>query len=111
MLRNSFVLADGIGPRREASLWRCGIQDWDDFLDEPSPNGISDERKKVMDSEISRARDCLEDGNVSYFARRLAPKHRWRCLKELGDSICFLDIETTGLSIRSPVTLVGMHDG
>ena len=111
MLRNSFVLADGIGPRREASLWRHGIRNWDDFLNERSPKGISDERKKEMDCEISLARDCLEDGNASYFARRLAPKYRWRCLKELGDSVCFLDIETTGLSIRSPITLVGMHDG
>lgn len=111
MLRNSFILADGIGSRREASLWRNGVLTWDDFLDERSPRGISAERKKLMDSEISLARDNLENGDASFFARSLAPRHRWRCLKELGDSVCFLDIETTGLSLRSPITLVGMHDG
>ena len=111
MLRNSFVIAKGVGPQREASLWRNGVRTWDDFLDERSIKGISAARKKKLDSEIGRARDSLEGGDASYFSRHLASRHRWRCLKDFEKSVCYLDIETTGLSLLSPITVVGMHDG
>jgi uncharacterized protein YprB with RNaseH-like and TPR domain len=111
MLQNSFVLLDGIGSQREISLWKQGITTWEGFIEGPRPRGISSEKKKEMDSELIDARQKLEQRNSAYFAARMSPRELWRCLGEFGRSVAFLDIETTGLSLRSPITLVGIYDG
>jgi uncharacterized protein YprB with RNaseH-like and TPR domain len=111
MLKNSFVLLDGIGKQREASIWRSGIETWDDFLSEPRAKGISESRKTVMDEELLNARRKLAEQNSSYFASRMRATDQWRCLPEFRKSIAFLDIETTGISLRSPITVVGIFDG
>jgi uncharacterized protein YprB with RNaseH-like and TPR domain len=111
MLENSFILARGIGPQRERSLWRSGIVTWREFLGESQIRGISETRKSEMDAQLSDAVERLGSGDWGYFAERVPSRERWRCLKELGSSIAYLDIETTGTSHRSPITLVGIYDG
>lgn len=111
MLENSFILLPSIGPARERSLWRRGIRSWDEFLEAGTPKGISPQRKHSMDSELLLAKERLEENDSRYFASRLPSKEQWRCLREFGRSIAFLDIETTGISFSSPVTLVGVYDG
>jgi hypothetical protein len=111
MLQNSFVLLDGIGRQREASLWRQGITTWEGFIEGPRPRGISDEKKKAMDAELICARQKLEERDSPYFAARMSRRELWRCLGEFGRSVAFLDIETTGISPWSPITLVGVYDG
>ena len=111
MLRNSFVLLDGIGRQREASLWRAGVEDWDEFLDRSALKGISEERKVRMDRDLALARDRLSDRDSEFFASKVAPNEQWRCLGEFGGSVAYVDIETTGISLRSPITVVGVFDG
>lgn len=111
MLTSSFVLLDGIGTRRESSLWRQGVETWDDFIDESSLKGISETRKVQMDSQLVVAKERLADRDSSYFACHLAHRELWRCLGEFGRSVAFVDIETTGISFRSPITMVGVYDG
>ena len=111
MLRNTFVLLDGIGPQKEASLWRSGIETWDDFLGESRHKGISEERKLVLDGHLSEAKDRLRKRDSPFFASALTGRDMWRCLDEFGGSVAFLDIETTGVSMYSPVTVVGIFDG
>jgi uncharacterized protein YprB with RNaseH-like and TPR domain len=111
MLTSSFVLLDGIGPKRESTLWRHGLETWDDFMKEPKAKGISESRKIQMDQQLAVAKEKLKEGDSSFFAKHLARKEHWRCLREFGRSVGFLDIETTGVSFTSPVTMVGIYDG
>jgi len=111
MLRNTFVMLDGIGPQRERSLWARGIESWKEFLSEPMIPGISCERKSRMDCGLIQANDRLSSRDSSYFASRVPRKEIWRCLGDFRDSVAFLDIETTGVSFRSPITVVGVFDG
>jgi uncharacterized protein YprB with RNaseH-like and TPR domain len=111
MLKNSFVLLHGVGQQREASIWRSGIETWDDFLGEHQVRGISEPRKAVMDEELLDARRMLAEQNSSYFASLMRARDQWRCLSEFRKSVAFLDIETTGISLRSPITVVGIFDG
>jgi len=111
MLRNTFVLLDGIGPQRERSLWKRGIDSWKEFLSATRVPGVSDERKSRMDFELIQAHDRLRARDSSYFANRVPRREQWRCLGDFRDSVVFLDIETTGISFRSPITIVGIFDG
>ncbi|HUS56854.1 MAG TPA: ribonuclease H-like domain-containing protein [Thermoplasmata archaeon] len=111
MLEHSFVLLDGIGPRREDTIWRAGVMDWDEFMRRKSIPRISPARKRSMDDRLEQARDRLSEGDSGYFARCLPPREHWRCLDEFDSSTIYLDIETTGVSRRDDITVVGIFDG
>ncbi len=111
MIRNTFTLLNGVGPTRESGLWRSGIRNWDDFLNERHIKGISAERKARMDSELILAHEQLRGGSPGFFSDRIRRREHWRCFKELGSSVAYLDIETTGLSRYAPITVVGISDG
>ncbi len=111
MLTSSFVLLDSIGARRESTLWRRGLETWDDFIAERSIKGISEDKKSTMDSQLVTAKARLGEGDSAYFTNRLAKREQWRCLREFGHSVGFVDIETTGISFGSPITVVGVYDG
>jgi len=111
MLTSSFILLDGIGTQRERSLWRSGVVTWDDFLAERRLRGISGERKVQMDMQLETAAERLRVRDSAFFATAISRREQWRCLREFGRSVAFLDIETTGLSVRSPITVIGIFDG
>ncbi len=111
MLTSSFILLDGIGRQRERTFWRMGIARWDDFLGATKIRGISPERKDALDAQLEIARDRLLRQDSSYFAEHVPPRDAWRCLEDFRSGTMYLDIETTGVSPRSPITMVGMFDG
>lgn len=111
MLRNSFILLDGVGAQRERSLWRSGVLTWDDFAAEDRVKGISEENKGRMDRALETASARLEARDSAYFAQAISRREHWRCLGEFSKSVAFVDIETTGLSLRSPITVLGIFDG
>lgn len=112
MLRNSFVLLDGVGYRIEERLWRQGLLCWEDFLEREKVRGFSREVKRRYDQSLEEASTCLNRGLTTYFREKLKPRDAWRLYHEFRDRACFLDIETTGLSPgESEVTVVGVSDG
>lgn len=111
MLRNTFLLLPSIGAVRERRLWERGILTWEDFVAAPAPKGISTVTKTAMDELLMLAKDRLDSGDSSFFAKSIPSREQWRCLGEFGSSVAYLDIETTGTSIYSPITLVGVYDG
>lgn len=111
MLQHSFIFLDGIGPQRERTLWTRGILRWEDFLAEPKLGGISRERKSTLDAELITADERFRRSDSSYFAARLPNRDLWRCLADFRQRALYLDIETTGLSPRSPITVIGIYDG
>jgi len=64
-----------------------------------------------MDSELILAHEMLRNGSTGFFADRIRKREHWRCFRELGASVAYLDIETTGVSRYSPITVVGISDG
>lgn len=111
MLENTFVHIPGVGSATETALWRRGFTTWSEFLSEPRIPSISDARKARMDAALSEGRERLREKDSRYFRAKLGERHLWRVLKDFAPRTVYLDIETTGLSLRSPVTVVGIHDG
>jgi hypothetical protein len=111
MLRHSFLFLPGIGPMRERSLWSKGITRWDEFLDESSIRGFSARRKADLDAELSAADRKYRESDSVYFGLKLPRREQWRCIDDFRGSAIYLDIETTGVSPRSPITVVGAYDG
>ena len=64
-----------------------------------------------MDEELRTADRMLTGFETGYFATRLRTRDQWRCLNDFSNRVVFLDIETTGLSLSSPITMVGIYDG
>jgi uncharacterized protein YprB with RNaseH-like and TPR domain len=111
MLQNTFLFLNGIGPQRERALWVRGILRWEEFVDEPRIRGISDEKKSSLDAQLLVAGEMYRGHDSAYFAQRLPGREQWRCLADFGKDILFVDIETTGISPRSPITVIGAFDG
>ena len=111
MLSKSFIFLEGIGVARERRLWADGVASWDDFIDAGRIPGISNQRKETADSLLSEAKDRLRRGDAAHFSSLLQQRDHWRCYDDFRSRVIFLDIETTGISRRSQVTVVGMHDG
>jgi uncharacterized protein YprB with RNaseH-like and TPR domain len=105
-LENSFVLAPGIGRKTEKKLWQKGITHWEDVKE--SSAGIRNEEK--VKSFLEKAEKNLEVGNEQFFGDKLPNKSLWRSYQNFKDSICFFDIETTGLDKKkNKVTTVSIH--
>ena len=101
MLRSTFQLIDGIGPEREADLWRDGVITWEELA------AASPQHTGALD----RAAQQLADGHARYFQDALTTRERWRLYADFQRETAFLDIETTGLSpANAYVTMVGILD-
>ena len=111
MIRRTFSFLPGIEAKTEVSLRSQGINDWHDFLNSSSVKGMSSKRKSYYDRQLQEAGNQLKFGNAAYFASSLAIDDHWRLYDYFKEEACFLDIETTGLSHKSSVTVVGLFDG
>jgi len=112
MLECTFRHLTGIGPRAEAKLWAAGCRSWE-ALEEGHANGALPKKvtAKRLREELDQSRQALAQGVHQYFAERLPEAEHWRCLPHFPDTVCYLDIETTGG--RPPddrITVIGLHD-
>lgn len=111
MLRNSFCHIPGIGLKSEQELWRAGVLDWNDVLN----NGkISLPRMgyQALTNYVKKSMSHLERGDAAYFGRTLPKSETWRLFREFKDSMAYLDIETTGLGGGlDHITTIAMYDG
>jgi uncharacterized protein YprB with RNaseH-like and TPR domain len=108
VLERSFVLLDRIGERTERRIWDQGVHTWDDFLATDNVSPFSRKRKEVADLTLEKAKVAYEDGVVDFFADMLPNREMWRLYPRFREEAVFLDIETTGLSRRSAITVVGL---
>lgn len=108
MLRQSFIVAPGIGPVTERRLWSEGVRDWDDLLANWKQLSFGSADRSAVVRGIERASEALAIGEHQFFARRLKIAESWRCFPEFRDKCVYLDIETDG---GSDVTMIGLYDG
>lgn len=113
MIRHTFSLLNGIGEKLERHIWRNGVLSWGDFCRAGEIDGISPERKRIYDHQLTQASMELSVGNAEYFARIMKRREHWRLFDMLkGGAVC-LDIETNGFQPGSGgyVTVVGLYNG
>ncbi len=111
VLERSFVLLDRVGERTEQRIWEQGVLTWDDFLSSDSVAPFSTARKEAADAVLGEAKDAIQAGSADFFAERLPSREVWRLFPRFRDEAVFLDIETTGLSRYSAITVVGLARG
>jgi uncharacterized protein YprB with RNaseH-like and TPR domain len=108
VLERSFVLLDRVGDRTERRIWDQGVRTWDEFLDRESVSPFSPQRKQAADSTLEQAKEAMTRRASEFFAQRMATRDIWRLYPNFQDDALFLDIETTGLSRHSAITVVGL---
>jgi hypothetical protein len=109
-IENSFVPAEGVGERRERSLWESGILTWEEFDARRAPLGPKTGDR--VESFVAEALERLDDGDARYFGARFPSSETWRLYGNFRQDAAFFDIETTGLdSARHDVTTVSVTRG
>lgn len=99
-------MLDKVGLRKESSIWRQGIETWDEFL-RNEVKGISGKKKEQCNKCIRLAKLNLDYDNTLHFRERLPPSELWRIYPEFKEKTAYLDIETYGYNI----TVVGIYNG
>jgi uncharacterized protein YprB with RNaseH-like and TPR domain len=113
VIRNTFIILEGIGNKLEKRLWREGILTWNHFLESNNLPLISPQRKGIFDRILFSAYKELNEGNSVYFTNTLKRNEHWRLYDVFKEDAVCLDIETNGLPPERGgyVTVVGMYDG
>jgi len=111
MIRSSFIFLERVGKRKESSIWKQGIRNWDEFLAADSIKGISASVKKYYERRIKEARRELFAGNSNYFCSVLPLSEQWRLYDFFKEDAVYLDIETDGVNETDDITVVGLFDG
>lgn len=110
MIRRTFRILNGVGPRTERRIWREGISSWDDFLTCGGVEFTSPRRNELWTEELARWRDALSRRDEKFFHYRLSRKEHWRLFDVFRDDVACLDIETTGQAPPyDETTVVGIY--
>lgn len=111
MIENTFVHMDGVSENTEKKLWENEIFSWDEFLEKFEViDFLPESKKQKIRNSIEFSRGHLNSRNLDFFRDNLKLNQHWR-LYDLG-KVCFVDIETTGLSRwTDTLTMLGIYDG
>jgi hypothetical protein len=102
------VFLPGIGPVREAGLWRRGVDSWGAYRAMRRVSGIRPRIKERHDAVLEMAESSLSTRDPAFFARVLPPAEHWRAFGAFGAGAAYVDIETTG-DRTNAVTVVGVR--
>lgn len=111
MIRNTFLLLDGIGEKREKKLWREGILTWEDFFCCNEVLDIDCQKKRIYDTFLQKALKALGCKDFQFFSQNLKKREHWRLFEEFMEDALCLDIETNGFTPEKGgyVTVVGLY--
>lgn len=112
MLKNTYVHIPRIGTTTERTIWKCGIESWEDFLENHDRIPLHRKKKRFLLSGIGESIEMLSSGNHRFFSQRLETRHHWRAYPYFKESSAYVDIETTGLSPEyNRITIIGIYNG
>jgi hypothetical protein len=100
MLRGTFQLVAGVGPRREGQLWRAGLIDWEQLGDAP-PGLLPPRLRASLSAAAADAGVALAAGDLPALAAAIPASEHWRLYAAFADRAVFLDIEAD-LALRHP---------
>jgi uncharacterized protein YprB with RNaseH-like and TPR domain len=106
VLARTFLFLPGIGPVREARLWRRGVDSWGAYRAIPRIPGIRPRLKERHDELLRIAESSARD--PAFVARLLPAAEHWRAYAAFAESAAFIDIETTG-DRTNALTVVGVR--
>jgi uncharacterized protein YprB with RNaseH-like and TPR domain len=109
ILRASHIVLPGVGPITERRLWADGVDTLEAFAAQGHIAGFSPERKRVLNGDALRAAGAHAQGDAPFFASRLPHGEAWRMYGRFAGEAAYLDIETSGLSRYSAITVVGIY--
>ncbi|MGR3316868.1 MAG: ribonuclease H-like domain-containing protein [Candidatus Anammoxibacter sp.] len=111
MLAHTFCHIKGLSCQAEKRLWDLGIISWDDYLKNTSEI-FSEKKDKIIREEIEASKIALKAPSIDFFFSRLPIEQKVRLYPQFKDKIVFVDIETTGLSIKKDlITAIAVYDG
>jgi len=110
MIECTYIFLEGIKKRMERRIWQQGISNWDSFIKKNRVKGISKLRKEYYNRKLLEAKKELYNLNSSYFLS-LPSSETWRLYDFFKEESIFLDIETSGMSKFSDITIIGLFDG
>jgi uncharacterized protein YprB with RNaseH-like and TPR domain len=113
MIRNSFIMLDGVGEKTEQLLWKKGILSWDDFIASDKVPRIIRTRKRLYEETLIYFSHELRQNNEKPFAEFIRRKDHWRLFEYFKSNLLCIDIETNGLPADAggEITVVGLYDG
>ncbi|MBA3602416.1 MAG: ribonuclease H-like domain-containing protein [Parachlamydiaceae bacterium] len=111
MLTRTFAHIDGITSGIEKLLSERGITQWHDLLSQLHLfSEIPKTKLEKIKNGLTSSIEAFAKNDFHFFKQLLKPKEHWR-LCNMG-KICYVDIETTGLSKWSnEITMIGVYDG
>ncbi|MFW5803514.1 MAG: ribonuclease H-like domain-containing protein, partial [Verrucomicrobiota bacterium] len=107
MIDQALLHLPGIGPERQAVLHRRGIRTWRQIAEtiEDVPRMGARAWKNVRNA-AGRNLQALETNDLHTLVCELRNEDHWRLLGNYLEQATFFDIETTGLTADSQVTVV-----
>jgi len=106
LIRHTFRILNGVGPRTERRIRREGISCWDDFLARGGVTFTAAWRNELWTRELARWRDALGRRDEKFFQQKLPRNEHWRLFDAFCDDVACLDIETTGQAPPNDETTV-----
>jgi len=112
MLRNTFQHIRGMGSAEELTLWRHGVLRWEQ-VERLRFNLFSAELMQRLRVGVKESVDALARGDVAFFMESLSAGLLPRLVPEFGKRMCYVDIETTGLDLKtdSITTVTALYQG
>lgn len=107
MLESTFCCFKGVSESAEQRIWQSGILTWQQFL-KCSCSPLSIRKTEQIKIQIHEAQIALKAGLVDYFLQRLPIRCYIRVLQNFYNCTGFLDIETTGLTKKDTITVIGL---
>lgn len=111
MIKNSFIILDGVGEKTERKLWKNGILTWQDFLSCNQLLDIEPRKKIYYDDFLLKATEALSCKDCEFFSKYLKKREHWRLFNDFIEDCLCLDIETNGLTPEKGgyITVVGLY--
>ena len=107
MIKNSFIFLEKISKKKEQSIWKQGIKDWNGFLNAQKIKGVSSLKKSYYNQKIREAQQAIVNNDSSFFIHKLPATEMWRLYDYFKEEACFLDIEVDSYG---KVIVVGVSD-
>lgn len=112
MLKNTYIHIPNIGATTELKIWKCGIRNWEDYLNNHNTIKLPRTKNRILLSGVEESIEQLSYGNHIYFARRIPTNLQWRAYRYFKEKTAYVDIETTGLSPQDDrITIIGIYNG
>lgn len=111
MLTYTFCHIKGISCTAEKRLWDGGIISWDDYL-KNNKRFFSYKKDQFIRKQLEISKIALEADSIDFFFSRLSNEQQVRVYPHFKNKMVFLDIETTGLSIKDDsITTIAIYNG